>query len=346
MRCLMDATKQESSLGQRHYLATIEAALGHLDEARRREIVAEIGGHLEDRAAALQAAGLEKEASMEKAIEALGDPAELGRELKQVHGGVTRREAWLAALPPAIFGLSVTVFLLLAVPLGRLVIGGPTHVRYGANISAAGLAAGVGVVLLATLILAAGGAVAAMRRLPAWGYTWTGAAAMAVLFVLAVAGDDRPYLVSPAVDVLILSVLLLTMGAALGAAGWRGPLPGALAGLSTAMILSLVVVSCASAAPFDRLDVALLAGPLGLAYGGLLYGLVTGPPARRATLLALGGLGCLGTMAGVEYSLFWQWRSNHGEAGQIWILLAVGVALLAFGPTVGLVTQRLRPRAA
>jgi len=34
---------------------------------------------------------------------------------------------------------------------------------------------------------------------------------------------------------------------------------------------------------------------------------------------------------------------NHGEAGQIWVLLTVGVALLAFGPAVGLVAQRLRP---
>jgi hypothetical protein len=111
------------------------------------------------------------------------------------------------------------------------------------------------------------------------------------------------------------------------------------------MILSLGVVSWASAAPFSRLDVALLAGPLGLVYGGLLYGFVTGPPARRAALLAVGGLLCLGTMASVEYGLFWQWRLNHGEAGQIWVLLTVGVALLAFGPVVGLVAQKLRPQA-
>ncbi len=283
---------------------------------------------------------------MEKAMEALGDPVEMGRELKQVHGGATRRDAPLAALPPTLFGLSIAIFLLLPVPLSRLVIGGPTRARYGTGINNVGLQVGVVVVLLATLTLAAGAVFATARRLPVWGHTWTGAAVMAILFALVAAGDDRSYLVSPAVDVLILMALLLMMGAALGAAGWRGPLLGGLSGLSMTMILSLGVVSWASAAPFHRLDIALLAGPLSLLYGGLLYGFVTGPPARRTTLLAVGGLLCLGTMEGIEYGLFWQWRLNHGQAGQIWVLLTVGIALLAFGPAVGLVAQRLRPRAA
>ncbi|MBC8248087.1 MAG: hypothetical protein H8E90_00280 [Anaerolineales bacterium] len=328
---------------QKHYLTTMEAALGRLDEARRREIVTEIGGHLEDKARQLMLRGLSEEESMEEAMDALGDPAEVGRELRQIHGGATRRDALLAALPPALFGLSITVFFLLMAPLGRLVIGGPTRVHYVPPINAM---AGVGMVLLATLTVVAGSMVAAVRRLPVWGHAWTGAAVMAILFVLMIASDDRPYLVSPAVDVMIVTALLLMMGAALGAAGWRGPLLGGLAGLSAVMILSLVVVSWASALPFGRLDVALLAGPLGLLYGGLIYGFVTGPPARRAALLAVSGLLCLGAMMGVEYGSFWQWRLNHGQTGQAWILLTVGVALLAFGPAVGLVAQRLRPQAA
>ena len=327
------------------YLAELEATLGHLDAEAKREIIEEVRGYLEDRARHFQLRGFPKEAGMEKAMEALGDPAELSRELKQVHGGATRRDAWLAALPPAIFGLSITLLFLLAVPWGRLVIGLPTRVRYGPGINAA-LALGIGVLLLATLTLTIGGVVATARRLPIWGHAWTGAATMSILFVLMLASDDRPHLVSPAVDGLILIALLLMMGAALGMAGWRGPLLGGLAGLSATMILSLVVVFWASAAPFSRLDVALLAGPLGLLYGGLLYGFVAGPPARRAALLALGGLLCLGTMGGVEYGVFWPWRLNHGQTEQLWILLAVGVALLAFGPAVGLVTQRLRLRTA
>ncbi|TEU15459.1 MAG: hypothetical protein E3J21_13130 [Anaerolineales bacterium] len=45
----------------------MEAALGQLDEARRREIVAEMSGHLKDKAHQLMLRGLSEEASMEKA---------------------------------------------------------------------------------------------------------------------------------------------------------------------------------------------------------------------------------------------------------------------------------------
>jgi hypothetical protein len=324
----------------------MEAALGPLDEARRREILAEISGHLEDKARWLMLRGLTKEASMEKAMEAFGDPAEVGRELKQVHGGATKRDALLAALPPVLLGLSMAIPLLFRVPLSQLVIGGPTRVHYTPGIITGGMMVTIGVIVLASLILVIGGVVAVARRLPLWGATWVGTAVMVIVFALMVAAEDLPYLVSPLIDVLIMMALMLLLAAALGAVGWRRPLLGGLAGLSTTMILSLVVVSWASNPPINRLDVGLLAGPLGLLYGGLLYGFVTGPPARRAALLAVGGLLCLGTMLGVEYGVFWQWRVSHGQTGQPLILLAVGLAILAFGPAVGLVAQRLRPRVA
>ena len=204
----------------------------------------------------------------------------------------------------------------------------------------------IGLIGLAALILAIGGVVAVARRLPLWGYTWVGTTVMVIVFALVVAAEDLPYLVSPVVDVLIMMALLLLLGAALGAVGWGGPLLGGLAGLSTTMILSLVVVSWASNPPINRLDVGLLAGPLGLIYGGLIYGFVTGSPARRVALLTIGGLLCLATMWGVEYGVFWQWRVSHGQTGQPLILVAVGLVILAFGPAVGLMAQKLRPRVA
>jgi hypothetical protein len=328
------------------YLTTMEAALAPLDEARRREIVAEISGHLEDKARWLMLRGLTEEASMEKAMGAFGDPAEVGREPKQVHGGATRRDALLAALPPVLLGLSIAISLLLRAPLGQLVIGGPTRVHYSPSAVTGGLMVAIGLIGLAALILVIGGVVAMARRLPLWGTTWVGTTIMVIAFALMTFAEDLPYLVSPVIDVLIMMSLMLLLAAALGAVGWRGPSLGGLAGLSTTMILSLVVVSWASNPPINRLDVGLLVGPLGLVYGGLLYGFVTGPPARRAALLAIGGLICLGMMVGVEYGIFWQWRVSHGRPGQPLILLAVGMMLLAFGPAVGLVAQRLRLRMA
>ena len=328
------------------YLTTMEAALGPLDEARRREIVTEISGHLDDKARQLMLRGLTKEASMEQAMEAFGDPAEVGRELRQIHGGATRRDALLAALPPVLLGLSIAISLLLRAPLSQLVIGGPTRIHYTPGIITGTMAVAIGAMALAALILVIGGVVAVARRLPLWGYTWIGTTVMVIAVALTVAADDLPYLVSPLIDMLIMMALMLLLGTALGAVGWRGPLLGGLAGLSTTMILGLVVVSWASNPPFNRLDVGLLAGPLGLLYGGLLYGFVTGSPVRRAALLAIGGILCLGTLWGVEYIVFWQWRVSHGQTGQPLILLAVGLAILAFGPVVGLAAQKLRPRAA
>jgi hypothetical protein len=283
---------------------------------------------------------------MEKAMETFGEPAEVGRELKQVHGGATKRDAWLAALPPALLGLSIAISLLLRAPLSRLVIGGPTRVHYSPGIITGGMAISIGAMALAALTLVIGGVVAVARRLPLWGTTWIGTAVMVIVFALVIAADDLPYLVSPVIDVLIMMALMLLLGAALGAVAWRGPLLGGLAGLGTIMILSLVVVSWASNPPINRLDVGLLAGPLGLIYGGLIYGFVTGPQARRTALLAIGGLLCLATMGGVEYGLFWQWRVSHGQTEQPLILLVVGLAILAFGPVVGLAAQRLQPRLA
>jgi hypothetical protein len=330
----------------RSYLTTMEAALAPLDEVRRREIVAEISGHLEDKARQLMLRGHSKEASMEQTMEAFGDPAEVGRELKQVHGGATKRDAWLAALPPVLLGLSIAIPLLLRASLSRLVIGGPTPIHYSPGIITGGMVVGIGAMALATLTLVIGGVVAVVQRLPLWGHTWVGTTVMVIVLALMVVSDDLPYLVSPVIDMLIAIALMLLLGAALGAVAWRGPLLGGLAGLSTIMILSLVVVSWASNPPINRLDIGLLVGPLGLVYGGLIYGFVIGPPARRAALLAVGGLLCLATMFGVEYGVFWQWRVSHGQTGQPLILGAVGLAILAFGPAVGLVAQKLRPRLA
>jgi len=231
------------------YLTTMEAALGPLDEARRREIVAEISSHLDDKARQLMLRGLTKEASMEKAMEAFGDPAEVGRELKQVHGGTTKRDALLAALPPVLLGLSIGISLLLRAPLSQLVIGGPTRVHYSPGIITGAMMVGIGAMALAALILVIGGVVAVARRLPLWGHTWVGTTVMVIVFALMVAADDLPYLVFPVIDMLIMLALMLLLAAALGAVGWRGPLLGGLAGLSTTMILSLMVVSWAKTLP-------------------------------------------------------------------------------------------------
>ena len=76
------------------YLDKLEACLGGLPPDARQAVMEELRGHLEDRAAALQAGGLEKEASMSEAIERFGEAREIGTALRDVHG----RGSWDEAL--------------------------------------------------------------------------------------------------------------------------------------------------------------------------------------------------------------------------------------------------------
>jgi len=59
----------------------------------------ELRGHLEDRAAALQAGGLEKEVSMSKAIERFGEAREIGAALRDVHGPSSWAETLAGMVP-------------------------------------------------------------------------------------------------------------------------------------------------------------------------------------------------------------------------------------------------------
>ena len=87
------------------YLARLEACLGSLPLNARRDVLEELRGHLEDRAAALQAGGLEKEVSMSEAIESFGEAREVGAALRDVHGRGSWSEALAGMMPFLAFGL-------------------------------------------------------------------------------------------------------------------------------------------------------------------------------------------------------------------------------------------------
>ncbi len=91
------------------YLAKVQAALSGLDGLARQAIIEELRGHLEDRAAALQAAGLEKEASMSEAIERFGEAGEIGTALRDVHGQGSWSEALAGMVPLLVFGLAMAL---------------------------------------------------------------------------------------------------------------------------------------------------------------------------------------------------------------------------------------------
>jgi len=95
------------------YLTEAQAALAGLDNPTQRAIIEELRGHLEDRAAALRAGGLEKEASMSEAIERFGEAREVGAALRDVHGQSSWGETLAGMLPFLVFGLGMIIYEIL-----------------------------------------------------------------------------------------------------------------------------------------------------------------------------------------------------------------------------------------
>ena len=95
------------------YLAELEACLGGLPPDAQQAVMEELRDHLEDRAAALQANGLEKEASMSETIERFGEAREVGAALRDVHGRGSWGEALAGMLPFLAFGLGMMIYEIL-----------------------------------------------------------------------------------------------------------------------------------------------------------------------------------------------------------------------------------------
>lgn len=92
------------------YLAKLQASLGGLRPKTQHAVMEELRGHLEDRAATLQAGGLEEETSVSEAIERFGEAKEIGAALRDVHGRGSWGEALAAAVPFLAFGLMTVLY--------------------------------------------------------------------------------------------------------------------------------------------------------------------------------------------------------------------------------------------
>jgi hypothetical protein len=88
------------------YLKRLRRELSDLPRARRRELVDEIAGHIEEARSGLEA---ENEAELRNVLERLGDPAEIAAEERARSGLGRRRGGWLEYL--AIFGLLLGGFV-------------------------------------------------------------------------------------------------------------------------------------------------------------------------------------------------------------------------------------------
>jgi hypothetical protein len=251
------------------------------------------------------------------------------------------REALVAALPPLLMGLMVSLSLLIVTPSSRVVLGGPTQypawlreLTQPGAVSIPLRAAALVVPLVMGAALVGGGLLGAWRRLPRWSYTWATGAWVGVFHTVVLLAEDRPYLISPGVDaILLLALLALLLAAALVAAR-RGWIEAVLVGLGFSAPFALMVCFAATAGPFNRVDVALLAAPAGLGFAVLILAFLRG---RRAVKWA-----SLSLAAVLDAVLVWLYASAVSASGR-WplddirsfasIVLAVSVVGL-LGPMI------------
>jgi hypothetical protein len=189
-----------------------------------------------------------------------------------------RADALIAALPPLLFGVGIMISALIIwkpwyeIPTWRLYLG-----------------AGIGMGIPA-IVVGVGGAIALFRRIPDWGYTWVGTAAMGALLLVKTIAEEQAdvgkYIFSEVFDLILAAVLVLGCLVLLIWVALRGWQQAGLVSIGFASLMGITAVSLATAAPFNRFDLALIAGPFGLLMAWLTYHFALGSTKIRAFVLA------------------------------------------------------------
>lgn len=240
-----------------------------------------------------------------------------------------RKEAFIASLPATLFGMGLA--------FGALITWKPWH-----EIPTWRLWAGIVFILFPSLIIALGGIIALIKRIPAWGYTWVGASAMGfVLFVKTLAEEQADYglpMLSPVMDVVLTIAILLGVAGLIGFSAWQGWRHAGMVSLGFATMAGMSSFSMATAAPLNRTDLALLAAPVGLVMSLLTYLFV-----RRGDLgrvFAIVGFGLLNAVMLLIVAKAWDLPSVHAFPVVPFLVVLTGTLLV--GPIAGLIGRPVR----
>jgi hypothetical protein len=244
-----------------------------------------------------------------------------------------KRSIWIS-LPPLLLGLGIMVSALVR-----------TDVWY--RLPQWQLYLSVGILFLPGVVVAAVGLVALIRRIPDWGISWLGSAFMGfVLSMQVTLGefiDEGVISMHPAVETALGLGFFLTGLALLLVIAARGWSRSGLFTLAAAATMGLSLLQAVTAAPFNRDDLALLAGPLGLTFSLLIFFYLQKPGASRWVALVITGLLNVGVVL-ITTQAWRVWRVPPGAAGFITPLLIMMTGLLLSGPVSGLLIKPILDR--
>lgn len=239
-----------------------------------------------------------------------------------------RQVAWMA-MPILLLGLGIMIAALVR-----------TDVWY--RLPAWQLWLSMALTLLPGLIVGGVGLFAIVRRVPDWGITWVGCAfmgfALSTEVMLGELVDEGTITLAPPVAASIGLSLFLAGLVVLLILAVRGWVKSGLFTLAAAATMGLSLLQSVTAAPINRDDLALLAGPLGLVFALLIVAYVRGRSVNRgAVLLATAALN-VGVAVLVE-SAWSDWGLITERATVIPMLFVLMTGLLASGPISGLLVK-------
>jgi len=240
-----------------------------------------------------------------------------------------RRDAIIASLPPVMMGFGIA--------LGALIVWEPWH-----TIPRWRLLTGFAVMMLPGLIIGLGGLWALIKRIPSWSHTWIGGAGMGlVLFVKTIAEERADFglpMISPVMDNIIAIILLLGIAALIGISAWQGWRHAGMVSLGFATMAGMASFSMATAAPFNRYDLALLAAPVGLIMALLIFLFVRkGDGGRVIAILVYGVMNAV-----VFFIVSSIWNLPEGDPSPVIPFLIVLTGALLVGPIAGLIGRPVR----
>jgi hypothetical protein len=245
---------------------------------------------------------------------------------------IDKRQTIIGACPPVILGVGIMLAALIR-----------TDVWY--RIPIWQLYLSLGVVLLSGVIVGIGGLIAFVRRIPDWGLTWVGCTFMGLtLFVQVTVSegvDEGWFLLSPLAEAALGLTFFLAGCLLLLWIANRGWSRAGLFTIAVAGTMGLSLFQSLTAAPFNRDDIALLAGPLGLLFSFLIYSYIR--QSDRWRIVVIASIGITNVVVVFIATNAWKsWMESRGATSPLLPLLVILTGLLLSGPLSALVLKPLK----